>query len=138
MRLRGNLALMFAADRVQDLLRRLREDLAALIHSEVELAKAEVIGKVKIHARAAAFVGIAIPFVFLALFAFLFAAIAALALALPWWASGLIVGAAFLLVAVLLALLALRSVRKAGMPTPDEAVAQAKATVDEIKEVRTV
>jgi membrane protein implicated in regulation of membrane protease activity len=90
------------------------------------------------HARAAAFVGIAIPFVFLALFAFLFAAIAALALALPWWASGLIVGAAFLFVALVLALMAMRSVRKAGMPTPDEAVAQAKATVEEIKEVRAV
>ena len=138
MRPTGNLGLMFAADRVQDLLRRLREDVTGLIHSEIELAKTEVVEKVKMHARAAAFVGIAIPFVFLALFAFLFAAIAALALALPWWASGLIVGAAFLLIALLFALMAMRSVRKAGMPTPDEAVAEAKATVEEIKEVRAV
>jgi uncharacterized membrane protein YqjE len=116
----------------------LREDVTGLIHSEIELAKTEVVEKVKMHARAAALVGIAIPFVFLALFAFLFAAIAALALTLPWWASGLIVGAAFLLVALLFAFMAMRSVRKAGMPTPDEAVAQAKATVEEIKEVRAV
>ena len=133
MRPRGTLGLMFAADRVQDLIRRLREDIAALIHSEIDLAKTEVIEKVKMHAKAAAFVGIAIPLVFLALFAFLFAAIAALALAVPWWASGLIVGAAFLLVALLFAFMAMRSVRKARVPTPDEAVAEAKATVEEIK-----
>ena len=53
MRPRGTLGLMFAADRVQDLLRRLREDVAALIHSEIELAKTEVIEKVKMHAKAA-------------------------------------------------------------------------------------
>ena len=34
MRPRGTLGLMFAADRVQDLIRRLREDIAALIHSD--------------------------------------------------------------------------------------------------------
>ena len=70
---------MFAADRVQDLLRRLREDFAALIHAEIELAKTEVTEKVKMHAKAAVLIAIAIPFVLLALLAFLFAAIAALA-----------------------------------------------------------
>ena len=58
---RGTLGLMFAADRVQDLLRRLREDVAALIHSEIDLAKTEVIEKVKMHAKAAVLVAIAHP-----------------------------------------------------------------------------
>ena len=53
MRPRGTLGLMFAADRVQDLLRRLREDFAALIRSEIDLAKTEVVEKVKMHAKAA-------------------------------------------------------------------------------------
>jgi hypothetical protein len=128
---------MFAADRVQDLLRRLREDIAALIHSEVELAKTEVVAKVKMHARAAAFFAIAVPFVLLALLAFLFGAIAVLALAVPLWASALIVGGVLVLIAALFAFMGLRSIRKAGAPTPDEAIAQAKATVEEIKEVRT-
>jgi uncharacterized membrane protein YqjE len=128
---------MFAADRVQDLLRRLREDVSALIHSEIDLAKTEVVEKVKMHAKAAIFVAIAIPFVLLALLAFLFAAIAALALAVPWWAAGLIVGGAMLVVAALLALMGLRSVRKAGAPTPHEAIVEAKATVDDLKEART-
>ena len=51
---------MFAADRVQDLLRRLREDVAALIQSEIDLAKTEVIEKVKTHAKAAVLVAIAL------------------------------------------------------------------------------
>jgi membrane-bound ClpP family serine protease len=134
---RGTLGLMFAADRVQDLLRRLREDVAALIHSEIDLAKTEVVEKIKMHAKAAVLVAIAIPFVLLALLAFLFAAIAALALALPWWASGLIVGGVLVLIAVVLALLGLRSVRKAGAPIPEEAIVEAKATMDDLKEART-
>ena len=136
MRPRGTLGLMFAADRVQDLLRRLREDFAALIHSEIDLAKTEVVEKVKVHAKAAVLIAVAIPFVLLALLAFLFAAIAALALAVPWWAAGLIVGGALVLIAILLALLGMRSVKKAGAPTPHEAIVEAKATVDDLKEAR--
>ena len=136
MRPRGTLGLMFAADRVQDLLRRLREDLAALIHSEIDLAKTEVIEKIKMHAKAAVFIAIALPFALLALLAFLFGAIAVLALAVPLWASALIVGGALLLVALIFAFMGMRSVRKAGMPTPEKAVAEAKATVDDLKEAR--
>jgi uncharacterized membrane protein YqjE len=127
---------MFAADRVQDLLRRLREDVTGLIHSEIELAKTEVVEKVKMHAKAAVLIAVAIPFVLLALLAFLFAGIAALALAVPWWAAGLIVGGVLVLIAVLLALLGMRSVKKAGAPTPHEAIVEAKATVDDLKEAR--
>jgi uncharacterized membrane protein YqjE len=134
---RGTLGLMFAADRVQDLLRRLREDVAALIHSEIDLAKTEVTEKIKMHAKAAVLIAVAIPFVLLALLAFLFSGIAALALAVPLWASALIVGGVLFVIAAVLALLGLRSVRKAGAPTPDEAVAEAKATVEDIKEART-
>jgi uncharacterized membrane protein YqjE len=133
----GTLGLMFAADRVQDLLRRLREDVAALIHSEIALAKTEVVEKIKMHAKAAVLIAVAIPFVLLALLAFLFGAIAVLALAVPLWASALIVGGVLLLVALILGLLGMRSVRKAGMPTPDEAIVEAKATVEDIKEART-
>ena len=137
MRPRGTLGLMFAADRVQDLLRRLREDLAALIHSEIDLAKTEVIEKIKRHAKAAVFIAIALPFALLALLAFLFGAIAVLALAVPLWASALIVGGALLFVALIFAFVGLRSVRKAGVPMPEEAIVEAKATVDDLKEART-
>ncbi|MDX6562034.1 MAG: hypothetical protein QOD65_1848, partial [Gaiellales bacterium] len=52
----------------------------------------------------------------------------------PLWASALIVGGVLLFVALVFALMGLRSVRKAGMPTPDEAIVEAKATVDDLKE----
>ena len=93
MRPRGTLGLMFAADRVQDLLRRLREDIAGLIHSEIDLAKTEVIEKIKMHAKAAVLIAIAIPFVLLALLAFLFGAIAVLARKQRLWIVSLVFGA---------------------------------------------
>ena len=52
---------------------------------------------------------------------------------MPLWAASLIVGGVLVLVALILGLLAMRSFKKAGMPTPDEAIVEAKATVDEIK-----
>jgi uncharacterized membrane protein YqjE len=128
---------MFAADRVQDLLRRLREDVAALIHSEIDLAKTEIVEKIKMHAKAAVFIAIAVPFVLLALLAFLFGAIAVLALAVPLWASALIVGGVLLVIALIFAFLGMRSMRKAGNLAPDEAIVEAKATVDDLKEART-
>ena len=137
MRPRGTLGLMFAADRVQDLLRRLRGH-RGLIHSEIDLAKTEVISKIKMHAKAAVLIAIAIPFVLLALLAFLFGGIAVLALAVPLWASALIVGGVLLLVAVILALLGRAPcARRESSPTPDAAIVEAKATVEDIKEART-
>jgi uncharacterized membrane protein YqjE len=134
---RGTLGLMFAADRVQDLLRRLREDFAALIRSEIELAKTELQEKAKVHARGAAFIAVAVAFALLALLALLCAAIAALALVVPLWASALIVGGVLLLIAACVGWLAMRSMRKAGAPLPEEAMAEVQATVDELKEGHT-
>jgi uncharacterized membrane protein YidH (DUF202 family) len=118
----------------QDLLFRLREDITGLVRSEIDLAKAEVIEKVKVHARAAAFIAFALALVMLALLALLFSGIAALALAVPFWASALIIGVALLLVAALIGWLAVRSAQRAGLPVPEEAVAEALATVETLKE----
>jgi hypothetical protein len=49
----------------------------------------------------------------------------------------LIVGGALLLIAACLGWLATRSMRRAGVPMPEEAIAEAHATVDELKEART-
>lgn len=131
---RGTLGHMFAADRIQDLLRRLRDDLAAVVQSEIDLAKAEVTEKIKIHARAAALIAVAVAFVMLALLAFLFSAIAGLAHVVPIWASALIVGGVLLLIALLLVWLGVRAAKKAGLPVPEVAIVEAKATVDDLKE----
>jgi hypothetical protein len=119
---------------VQDLFRRLREDFAALIRSEIELAKAEVQAKLKVHARGVAFIAIGGAFALVALFALVFAAIAALALVMPYWAAALIVGGVLLLIALLLVWLGVRAVKRTGIPTPDGAVAEALATVEMVKE----
>ena len=134
MRPRGTLGLMFAADRFQDLIRRLRDDFAAVVHAEIELAKTEVTEKARTHAKAGALIAVAAAFAMLALLAFEAGAIAGLATAVPLWASALIVGAVLLLIAALLAWLGIRASRKAGMPTPDAAIIEARATVDELKE----
>ena len=134
MRPRGTLGLMFAADRIQDLIRRLRDDVAAVVRAEIELAKTEVTEKVRTQGKAAALIAVAAAFALLALLAFEAGAIAGLATAVPLWASALIVGAVLLLIAALLAWLGIRASRKAGMPTPDAAIIEAKATVDELKE----
>ena len=60
-----------------------------------------------------------------------------LALAVPCGRPALIVGGVLLLIALIFALLGMRSVRKAGAPTPDEAIVEAKATVEDLKEART-
>lgn len=132
-RSRGRLATMFAADKVQDLLRRLRDDITAVVQSEIDLAKAEVTEKIKIHARAAALIALALAFVMLALLSFLFSAIAGLAHVVPIWASALIIGVVLVLLAALVAWLGMRAAKKAGMPMPEGAIVEAKATVDELK-----
>ena len=132
MRPRGTLGLMFAADRCRTSFADSARTWPRSSTSEIDLAKTEVIEKVKMHAKAAVLVAIALPFVLLALFAFLFAAIAALALVVPWWAAGLIVGGVLVLIAAVLALLGMRSMRKAGAPTPNEAIIEARATVDDL------
>ena len=43
---------MFATDRIQDLIGRLREDVRGLVQSEIDLAKAEVRDKVKTQGKA--------------------------------------------------------------------------------------
>ena len=122
---------MFA---VQELLRRLREDVANLIRTEIELAKAEVQAKLKVHAVAVGLIAGGAAFLLLGLFALVGAAIFALALVVPYWAAALIVGAVLLLIALLLVFLGQRSIKKTGLPTPDAAVAEALATVEMVKE----
>jgi uncharacterized membrane protein YqjE len=119
---------------VQDLLRRLREDVANLIRTEIELAKAEVQAKLKVHAVGVALIAGGAAFLLLGLFALVGAAIFALALVVPYWASALIVGAVLLLIALLLVFFGQRAIKKTGMPTPDAAVAEALATVEMVKE----
>lgn len=133
MRRTGTLALMFATDRIQDLIGRLREDVRGLVQSEIDLAKAEVRDKVKTQGKGAALAGVAGVLALFALVALVFAAILALDIVMPAWAAALVVGGALLLIAAILGLLA-KSKLTSGPPVPSAAISEVRATVDLLKE----
>ena len=133
MRRTGTLALMFATDRIQDLIGRLREDVRGLVQSEIDLAKAEVRDKEKTQGKGAALAGVAGVLALFALVALVIAAILALDIVMPAWAAALVVGGALLLIAAILGLLA-KSKLTTGPPVPSAAISEAKATVDLLKE----
>ncbi len=124
---------MFATDRIQDLIGRLREDVRGLVQSEIDLAKAEVRDKVKTQGKGAALVGVAGVLALFALVALVIAAILALDIVMPGWAAALVVGGALLLIAAILGLLA-KSKLTSGPPVPSAAISEVRATVDLLKE----
>jgi membrane protein len=127
---------MAVADRLQDLVTRLSEDSATLVRSEIELAKAEVREKVGALAKAAAFGGVAAVLSLFGLFALVQAVIDALDLAMPAWLAALIVALALLGVAGVAGLLALRSIKRGTPPVPEQAVAEARAVAETLREAR--
>ncbi|GAA2739122.1 MULTISPECIES: phage holin family protein [Kitasatospora] len=110
-------------------------DLSALVHDEIALAKAEIRTEVKRGVGAGVSVTVAGVVALAAIPMLSFAAaygLRALGLTLGW--SFLIVGGVYLLVAITLGLLALRSVKK--IQKPERAIAGAQATADVLKNAR--
>jgi putative superfamily III holin-X len=100
---------------------------------EVELALLEIKRKL---VRIAVGIGLGVGAAVFALFGLGFlaaGAAAALALALPVWASLLIVGGALLGAALVLVLLAGRSVRQGTPPVPEEAIEEARRTTETLR-----
>jgi uncharacterized membrane protein YqjE len=124
------------SDKLQDLVHRLAEDTAALVRSEIELAKTELRESLTGLAKGLAFGVAAAAFGVLAVFALIQAAIFGLGEAMPLWASGLIVGGVLLALAALGGLLALRAVKRSKSPVPTQAVKEAQATVDKLRGAR--
>jgi Putative Actinobacterial Holin-X, holin superfamily III len=58
---------------------------------------------------------------------------AGISTALPWWAALLIVTVGILLVAGLLGLLGVRSIKKGTPPVPEQALTEAKLTTEALK-----
>lgn len=107
--------------------------LSDLIRAEIESLQAELTAKAK-----AAGVGIglfaAAGFVLVfALAVFVAAAIAALALVVPLWASALIVGGVLVLLAVILILVGVASLKRGLPPTPDKTIASVQADIRTIR-----
>ena len=113
--------------------RAVKRRLQSLARLNLELAKLE--GQQKATAMAIA-AGMAVVALALLLYALGFgfaAAAAAINLSLPLWASLLIVAGAILLVAAVLGFLALRFVRKALPPRPEQAIEEGQRTVATVK-----
>jgi hypothetical protein len=60
-------------------------------------------------------------------------AAAAIALALPWWAALLVTGGGLFLLAGLMGMIGLRSIKKGTPPVPEEAIEEARLTTAAIK-----
>lgn len=109
------------------------EHASTLVRLELELAALELKRKV---AALGIGIGFALGAAVLLVFAlgFALATIAAgIATALPWWASLLIVTGGILLVAGILGLLAMRSIKKGTPPVPEQAIAEAKLTQEALR-----
>lgn len=109
------------------------EHASTLVRLELELAALEL--KRKVTALGIG-IGLALGAAVLLVFALGFglATIAAgIATALPWWASLLIVTGGILLVAAILGLLALRSIKKGTPPVPEQAITEAKRTTEALR-----
>ena len=105
----------------------------SIAHLEIELALIEVKRKLF---RIAVGTGLGAGAAVVALFALGFlaaGAAAALALAVPVWAALLIVGGVLLATTVLLAGLALRSLRAGTPPVPEEAIEEARLTGEALR-----
>jgi uncharacterized membrane protein YqjE len=116
---------------------RLTEDSATLVRSEIALAKAEVTQQVAAFARVAVFGAIAGAIALLSLFALMLAAIFGLSEQFSLWLSALIVFGVMILLAGIFGLLAMRTIKRSkGAPVPREAIKEARAVAEDLREAR--
>lgn len=104
-----------------------------LIASEIELVKAEVIGKLKSLGIGIGFLAGAAIVLLGMLGVLLTAAVLALALVLPGWAAALIVAGVLLLVAVILGLIGYRKLVRTGPPIPTVSIDSLQRDLKAIK-----
>jgi uncharacterized membrane protein YqjE len=126
-----------ATDRLSGLMSRLTEDSATLVRSEIALAKAEVTQQIASFARVAVFGVIAGAIALFSLFALMLAAIFGLAHEFSLWLSALIVFGVMILIAGIFGMLAMRVIKKSkGAPVPREAIREARAVAEDLREAR--
>lgn len=116
-----------------ELLTDLPNRVTTLVHAEIDLIKTEVIGKLKALGIGA---GVLLGAVVLLGFMFgvlLTAAILALSLVIPGWLAALLVAAVLLIVAVILALIGWRILKKGIPPIPSESIHSLKSDVRTIR-----
>ena len=116
------------------LVKTMTEQVSVLIRDELKLAQLEMASKGKQAALGAGMFGASGIVAFYGVGCVLACVIIAISGAVAAWLAALIVGVALLAAAGVAALLGRQRVRKAGPPVPEQAVADVKADVEEIKE----
>lgn len=114
---------------IGELLNDLGRESSTLIRQEIQLAKTELTEKAVAAGKGAAFFIVAGVLAFFAVQIFLAAAVLGLALVLPAWGAALVVGGILLLLAGIVALIAVSSVKKAESPMPQQTVQTLKEDV---------
>jgi hypothetical protein len=104
-----------------------------LVRGEIESLKQELLGKLKHAGVGIGLLAGAATFAFFALLVLIAAAVLGLATVLPAWASALIIGGGVLLLAVILALAGIASLKKGVPPAPTETIKSIKKDVRAIK-----
>ena len=117
-----------------ELVKMMTEQVSVLIRDELKLAQLEMAGKGKQAAFGAGMFGASGVVAVYGLGCLLACAIIAISGVMAAWLAVLIVGAALLAAAGGAALLGRRRMRKAAPPVPEQAVADIKADIGEIKE----
>ncbi|WBU37181.1 phage holin family protein [Homoserinibacter sp. YIM 151385] len=111
----------------------LPERVTELVHSEIELIKTELIGKLKaLGIGAGLFAAAAVVLLFM-VGVLLTAAILALSLVMPGWLAALLVALVLLIVAGILALIGWRTMQAGIPPIPDQSIESLKRDLRAIK-----
>ena len=118
---------------VGELVKTMTEQVSVLVRGELKLAQLEMTSKGKQAALGAGMFGASGVVTLYGVGCLLACAIIAISGAVAAWLAALIVGAALLAAAGLAALLGKQRVSKATPPLPEQAVADVKADVEEIK-----
>ncbi|MDO7883567.1 phage holin family protein [Salinibacterium soli] len=106
--------------------------LTDLIRGEIEQLKRELIAKAAAAGIGIGLLAVAATFLFFALGVFIAAAILGIATVLPAWAAALIVGGALLVIAIVLVLIGVASLKRSG-GGPEETIDSIKKDVRVIK-----
>jgi hypothetical protein len=117
-----------------ELVKMMSEQASVLIRDEIKLAQLEMTSKGKQAALGAGMFGAGGVVALYGVGCLLACAIIAISGVVAAWLAALIVGAALLAVAGLASLLGKQRMRKASPPVPEQAVADVKADVEEIRE----
>jgi hypothetical protein len=104
-----------------------------LVKGEIELLKAEIIGKLKGLGIGAGLIAVALTFLFIMFIMLIMSATFALALVMPGWAAALVMAGILLLIALVIGLIGYRILKAQLPPVPTTTIASLQSDLNAIK-----